>query len=168
MKKFILLIVLFVPLVLVSCGGDEDKQEPTNSPNNSIKEIRVGDNFWLNLDDEDDHAFIRMSVRNNGIEFTCFPVHDYFSQVRVVRIGNTSNLQDINTIPSDGWISIFTSSITNGTYPFAKYNLNDADGYVIEYIHASQIYYIRLRIKALNYDASGNIFSVDMQYQFFN
>ena len=151
LKYFVLMLATVLSLSLSSCGGGaDDEPDPPGKPSTTdvvsgsasessgvmlVSGVYDGPHFYWGYD-------TLYMYNNNGL----------YSYVKMISVGNVSKLNDIKTVPSEGWGNELPL-VNNG-------------GYVITYTYQGKAYYIRLFI-TLNISAAGDTVGINYQFQYF-
>lgn len=151
LKYFVLMLATVLSLSLSSCGGgDDDEPDQPGKPSTTdvvsgsasersavilLSEVYDGPYFYWGSD--------KLYLRNDN---------GHYSYVKMISVGTVSKLNDIKTVPAEGW----------GTTP----PLVNNGGYIITYTYQGKAYYIRLFI-TFNVSAAGDLVGINYQFQHF-
>ena len=151
LKYFVLMLATVLSLSLSSCGGgDDDEPDQPGKPSTTdvvsgsasessavslLSEVYEGPYFyWVN-----DKLYL---INYNG----------QYSYVQMISVGTVSKLNDIKTVPAEGWGN--------------ELPLDNIGGYIITYTYGGKAYYIRLLI-TFNVSAAGDLVGINYQFQHF-
>lgn len=144
LKYFVLMFVIVFSLSISSCGNQLGKPSTTDVVSGSVSENNI-----INLIDGN-YLGPYFIWKGNSISTDSFS--QLYTYVKMVSVGNVSKLNDIKTVPAEGW----------GTTP----PLVNNGGYIITYTDQGKAYYIRLFI-TFNVSAAGDTVGINYQFQHF-
>lgn len=110
MKKFLLLLLLLLPLAITSCGGD-DKDEPESTANDPEGTIIAnlmndfyasGNGYWENGIEEMNgkgYCYLGLNPSNNLVAVS----NNWYADPNIVSTGKVKGLSSITKIPETGW-----------------------------------------------------------------
>lgn len=171
-----LLLVTTLSLTLSACGGD-DEDEPDNpfpeTPSEVVKgKVAFGSSFYIELNNADkfcvvefgnyndngnvDYADPSMSLTDGGIRV----YKNYYSfgqNLRIIYAGTVNSLKEIKELPN----------VTDSNHWGEFKKLFEKGGYIIEGSSYGNLYYFRLYISEITYNASGNKIGVSYEWEQF-
>ena len=154
MNKFLLFLLVFLPLAIASCGNDKDEpnQSTTSDPPGTITTNlpntfhAVGNGYYEDgIDMYNTNACLGLNKANN-LEAAGW----YYGEI--TSVGKVSNLSSITKIPSNGW--------ANEAAALPGY------GYIYRFKdYSSDWRYARIYVVDYMKNTSGGIIGVTIKYQ---
>lgn len=165
MKKYLMFLLLLLPLSLTSCGGDEkdEPNAPNNTDNSEIYNYTLspsgyggGRKFWMSLS--------TAGTANPSLAFAAnYRSGDGCESCKINRIGVVSSLAAIKTIPSSNWQVVEHGYDMYGSRWLRLQDIKEKEGFVVEIVDSGISYYCKIWIKSFNKSADGSIISINIE-----
>ena len=166
MKKFLIFLLLLLPLAIASCGGD-DKDEPETTANdpegtitaNLMNTFYCQGYYWYDGIELDLDSFNHMTCYLGLNSSNNLQAPD--GMVKIVSVGKVKGLSSITKLPESGWAEQTAAIPGNGyiykcTDLWETHDLDYAIIYVVDYIKNTSGGIIGVTIKYKNHWSPSN------------